>query len=154
MYIGKLAKCPKHSFMWFYANITIWWDSQWKTNPFSSYKRHLVDVHLQISQMSETHFLHVFKELCGLYLFNRISHKNKRLFRKSLHFLAQCERIRSEEENVRSSKTVTSCDMRWIAVHVPHAIPHLLCFRTVGRPENLEGVSNNWALYAPHPWLI
>ena len=36
-----------------------------KTQSFSGYKRHLVDVYLQISQMSKIPVLYVFKELCG-----------------------------------------------------------------------------------------
>ena len=100
------------------------------------------------------YLFYMFLKSCpDIHLFNRILHERNTIktFRKSCQFCPQCERRRSDEENVRSSKTVTSFDMRWIAVHVPHAIPHLLCYRAVGRPKNPRGwgVIMWWALYAP-----
>ena len=83
-----------------------------KIQLFLGYKRHLVDVYLQISQMFKIPVLYVFKELCGYTYSIEFCMKYNKDFLKKFPFSAQCERRRSEEENVRSSKTVTSCDMR------------------------------------------
>ena len=135
---GKLAKCPNYIFMWFYRGVRIFNSTLHEIKATKG----IWLMYICKSAKCSKYLFYMFLKSCpDIHLFNRILHERNTIktFRKSCQFCPQCERRRSEEENVRSSKTVTSCDMRWIAVHVPHAIPHLLCYRAVRRPENSRG---------------